>query len=102
MKDKTETWNTIANERLEKAKTGSAILKQKKGHRFSTSSNFIDKCPSLQLNDDVNMYLDASDAFIIGGSMDDASDAIFRAALIYKHEKVLLRCFVRLRITLLF
>ena len=86
MNDKTEFWNTIANERLEKAKTGSAILKQKKGHRFSTSSNFIDKCPTLQLNDDVNMYLDASDAFIIGGSMDAASDAIFRAASIYKHE----------------
>jgi tetratricopeptide (TPR) repeat protein len=79
-------WVQTARRRLGFVRDGTCKMRKGKSKRLSLTSNFLEKAPTLHIEDDAQHYIMAAEAFLIVSKWRDAAIAYGQAAGIYHLE----------------
>lgn len=81
-----QQWLRNARHYLKDANDGASNLRKNKTKRSTITSNFIDKAPTVHIEENISLYVKTSQAFLIVGKWRDAAFALGQAAGMYHFE----------------
>ncbi len=79
-------WLRIARERLKSANDGTSKMRKQKIKRSSITSNFVDKAPTIHIEQDIQQFIKAAEAFEIAGRWKEAAEAYAKTGSMYLFE----------------
>lgn len=81
-----QEWLRTARHRLKCANDGTSNMRKGKNQRSSMASNFLDRAPNLHIEEDIQHFIKAAEAFLIASKWRDAALAYALAASMYHLE----------------